>query len=91
MIVIKEEKLDSDDTDLESNDLKDGAEEEIVFEGQTTVEYNGEEVEDGCDSSIASKDDSKLDLWRVKQENPQFAFKGSPGLHLVYSRFETFF
>jgi hypothetical protein len=30
---------------------------------------------------MASKDDSKLDLWRVKQENPMFAFKGSPAQH----------
>lgn len=76
--VVKEEKLDSDDKDLDCDDGKNcGDDEEVVFEG----EHNGEGTdEDAMDISVSSKEESKLDLWRVKQENPQFAFKGSPGL-----------
>ncbi|XP_054165265.1 serine-rich adhesin for platelets-like [Oppia nitens] len=37
-------------------------------------------IETSSSGGVSSKDE-KLDLWRVKQENPQFAFKGSPAQH----------
>jgi hypothetical protein len=73
-IVIKQEKPEIDEQIQNNTDVN--ADEEIVFEGETPVE----EEDDVIDISMASKDDSKLDLWRVKQENPMFAFKGSPGM-----------
>ena len=72
---IKEEKPDAD---VECVDGKGcGDDDEVVIQ----AEHNGDEADNSMDISISSKEESKLDLWRVKQENPQFAFKGSPGGH----------
>ena len=81
VIVIKEEKPDLEETDCSDviDGVKQEVDDEIVFDGETRIEFTEEDNEEGVDC-VSPKDESKLDLWRVKQENPQFAFKGSPGV-----------
>ena len=86
-IAIKEEKPDLDEKDMDCSLVKEEVDHEIVFDGETKAEPIEEENED----SVLPKDDSKLDLWRVKQENPQFAFKGSPGVYIFILFWFLFF
>ena len=90
VIVIKEEKPDLDEKGIDlviKEETKEEGDDEVVFDGETKAELNEEDFTDG----VTPKDESKLDLWRVKQENPQFAFKGSPGVHSITSRFYSFY
>lgn len=63
------------DENQEPNNNKKVKSEEDVDEEVLEAE-NAEEVEE-----LPLPDDSKLDLWRIKQEHPTYAFKGSPAQH----------
>ncbi|CAG2172787.1 unnamed protein product [Oppiella nova] len=80
-IVIKQEAPDVYSKDSNNNN-SDGTTKGSVNEEVLDSESKADEDDDVMDvSSVSPKDESKLDLWRVKQENPQFAFKGSPAQH----------
>ncbi|RWS06045.1 hypothetical protein B4U79_16252 [Dinothrombium tinctorium] len=66
--------------DANSSDDNDATETE---EGDYNVNESNEEQEESGKNNLTAerKDNSKLDLFRVKQEHPLYAFKGSPAQH----------